>query len=255
MKPSTFPNLSPLLLPAALAIASCGGELDPGVLEVAIYGEEYIEEGIPAEDLVDGWTIAFQRFDVSVQDISAARGHEAPALRAPDAQRFDLTMASGGAGQLVIAGDVPGGAYDHLAYQVDSMHVEGSATRGEERKTFSWALNTPTRYSECEGIAMVDGGTERTQLTLHADHLFYDDLVSSKPNVAFDLIAAADDQGDGDGAVTQAELAAMDITGEPRYQVGNATDVTDLWTFIDRQSSTVGHVDGEGHCGGAVRQE
>ena len=76
------------------------------------------------------------------------------------------------------------------------------------------------------------------------------------PNVAFDLIAAADDagDGDGDGDVTRAELEATDITGEARYGVGNATDVTDLWAFIDRQASTVGHIDGEGHCAEAVRE-
>ena len=51
MKETTVPNLSvsPFLFMAALAFTACGGEQEPGVLEVAIYGEEYIEEGIPAD--------------------------------------------------------------------------------------------------------------------------------------------------------------------------------------------------------------
>lgn len=236
-------------------LAACGGsEGDPGTLQVAIYGEAFIEEGIPADELVDGWAIAFTAFDVRVGDVSAAAGHEDPALQRADEATFDLTQPSNGEGQLVIEGEVPAGAYDHVEYRVASIHVEGSATRGEVTKTFVWDLATPTRYSHCEGTAVIDGNTARTQLTIHADHLFYDDLVSAEPNVAFDLIATADDDGDADGAVTQAELEAVDITGETRYQVGNAIEVTNLWAFIDRQSSTVGHIDGEGHCGEAVRE-
>ena len=65
------------------------------------------------------------------------------------------------------------------------------------------------------------------------------------PNVAFDLIAASD--ANADGAVTQEELAAVDITAEARYQVGSH-DIKDLWSFIAYQATTVGHINGEGHC-------
>lgn len=244
---------SKVMLTSALALLGCGGGMDAGTLEVAIYGEEFIEDGIPADAFVDDWAVDFTVFEVSVGEVTAAVGHDAPALSRTDYQTLDLTQASAGAGQLVVAGEVAGGAYDHLAYRIASVHAEGSATKGAVTKTFAWDLTTPTRYSECEGTAVVDGDTARTQLTIHADHLFYDDLVSSEPNVAFDLIASADDTGDADGIVTRAELESIDITGETRYQVGNATDVTNLWAFIDRQTSTLGHIDGESHCGESER--
>ena len=243
-----------LLAPALLLLACEAGNEEPGLLEVAVYGESFIEEGIPAEELIDGWRIDFQSFDVTIREANAASGEDSPALEQASTTTFDLTAASEGQGQLVVSGEVPGGVYDRVAYQVESMQVVGSATRGEVTKTFAWDIDVPTRYSECQGLAFVDGAPARTLLTIHADHLFYDDLVSSEPNVAFDLMAAADDLGDGDGEVTQAELAAVNITGEDRYQVGNSIEVTDLWTYVERQSATVGHIDGEGHCGVAISE-
>jgi hypothetical protein len=50
-----------------------------------------------------------------------------------------------------------------------------------------------------------------------------------------------------DGEVTQAELTARDIRGQARYQVGNIP-ATNLWAFIAHQATTVGHINGEGHC-------
>jgi hypothetical protein len=92
----------------------------------------------------------------------------------------------------------------------------------------------------------VSGGAEaRVELTIHGDHLFYDDLFSSEPSVRFDLIADADRNGDWD--ISQEELLAVDLRPLPNYQVGS-TDIVDLWRFIEQQTTTLGHIDGEGHC-------
>src|SRR5690606_35286320 len=37
-----------------------------GIVRVMAYGEEFIEEGIPASDMDDGWAIEFERFDVTI---------------------------------------------------------------------------------------------------------------------------------------------------------------------------------------------
>lgn len=236
-----------------ITLGACGGDdLAPGELSVAVYGEDFIEEGIPAAEMVDGWAIAFDRFEIEIGAITAASGDAAAALTIDDPVVVDLAEASGGAGTTLGAAEVPGGAYDRVSYRIATVEVQGSATRDDVTKTFNWIFDTPTRYSDCEGTAVIDGAPARLELTIHGDHLFYDDLVSSEPNVAFDLIAAADDLGDGDGAITEAELAATDITTEDRYQVGNF-DISDLWSFIDQQVSTLGHIDGEGHCAEAVR--
>jgi hypothetical protein len=78
-----------------------------------------------------------------------------------------------------------------------------------------------------------------------AGKIYGDDLVAAEPNMAFDLIAAWD--ANHDGTVSQAELAAQDIRGQARYQVGNLP-ATNLGAFIAHQAATIGHIDGEGHC-------
>ncbi|MGA9522055.1 MAG: hypothetical protein WBV82_11350 [Myxococcaceae bacterium] len=127
-----------------------------------------------------------------------------------------------------------------------SLYVEGTAEKDGQTKHFAWAFDTDTRYSHCDTtIDAKSGETGRAQLTIHGDHLVYDDLFSETPNVAFQLIADAD--ADQDGEITEAELQATDIRTQARYQVGS-TGITDLWRFIRFQSTSVGHIDGEGHC-------
>jgi hypothetical protein len=252
------------LLTAAFSLAGCDDARGEGTLRVSIYGEAFIEEEIPADAFIDGWRAQFTRFLVAVDEIDAD-GEPVPGQHV-----FDLSQSSGGDGHDVAMLAMPAGTVETLSYRIApagagaevgnatdadvailrdggwSIWVEGTAERGAETKTFEWGFATSTRYSPCEtGQTLEDGGTATSQITIHADHLFYDDLDSEAPNVAFDLVAAAD--ADTDGAVTLDELAATDITGESRYQVGSR-DIADLEGFIAAQTSTLGHIDGEGHC-------
>lgn len=256
MKTST---LSLILLSTALSACSAEGI---GQLDVRIYGEAFIEEGIPAEAFVDGWAVDFTKFVIAVDHVGTAQAID------PTRRAFELTVASDGEGQEVGPVESTEGE-QHLQYRVGpgpaaeggnaatvdaaalatadaSVWVEGTATKDTQTISFSWTFATDTTYSECEVAEPVPAdGSATTTLTIHADHLFYDDLESPEPNVAFDLIAASD--ADGDGEVTAEELKARDISGEARYQVGSR-DVTNLWDFIDAQTATLGHIDGEGHC-------
>jgi hypothetical protein len=270
-------SLHVLLCSLALADGACGDNIDgslPGTLDVQIYGEQFIEDGIPAGVFADGWSLRFDSFLVSVGEVSAtAAGADTPALEDDTYRIFELAQSSGGDGFLVLSGRVPGGAYDDIGYRIAgsseavagnataedvalmnesgyAIHVEGQATRGDQRRTFAWGFTMATTYRRCRSVAAIDGVGASSVLTIHADHLFYDDLVSEEPSVRFDAMASAD--GDGDGDVTTDELSAVDITGFERYQVGSF-DVTDLWNFVDHQTSTVGHIDGEGHCELAIR--
>ncbi len=233
--------------------SACSDDSDDGRLEVVVYGEAFIEEGIPASEMSDGWSVVFDSFEVELGEVTVAEAGAAPALEAQAYSTFELAVATDGKGLLVAEGDVPGGAYSEVSYRLGTVEVSGRATRDGVEKSFAWTMDTETRYSGCEGNAVVDGSTETTQLTIHGDHLFFDDLVSEEPNVAFDLIASADVEGDADGVITIAELEAVDITPLERYQVGNQTNVTNLWAFIDAQASLMGHIDGEGHCNNADR--
>lgn len=257
------------LAPFALLAACESDEAGTGRIDVTIYGEAFIEEGIPAGMagcdgcVEDGWAVTFDRFLVSVARVEVA------GVADDTARIFDLTRPSGGAGHPVVSLDVPATHHHALSYtlapaptavagnvdaadvalMVDggwSVHVEGRAERGGEVKTFTWSFDRQAAYVDCEIDAHVtDGGAAGAELTIHADHLLYDDLDSEEPQVVFDLLAASD--ADGDGAITRAELEARDITAEARYQVGSRS-IDDLWGFVSAQVGTLGHIDGEGHC-------
>jgi hypothetical protein len=248
-----------------LALASIGtscSEEGEGTLHTRIYGEAFIEEGIPADVFVDGWSVTFTRFIVVVDGISA---HD---TKDGGRYAFDLVPGTSGAGQEVTELAVPeggqsleyriapGGAADGgnasaadaqmMADNGWSVFVEGSATKDGAAISFAWGFDSTTEYSHCEVVESVPAdGEATTVMTIHADHVFYDDLDSEEPNVAFDLVAASD--ADMDGIVTREELLARDISAEARYQVGSR-DIANLWDFMNAQTSTLGHIDGEGHC-------
>ena len=249
--------------------ASAGGEAE---LTVRTYGEEYIEDIIPADVFDDGWAVHFDRFLINLGDVQVAEAGTAATLTDPRFQVFDLTEASDGEGQLVGMDRVVAGAYNATQYKVYpadkdsvagnasaenlalmkdggySVYVAGKATKGDVTKTFAWGFKTRTHYEECESQAVIeDGAPDTVQITVHGDHLFYDDLYSQTPMLLFGLVASADDMGDADGVITQAELEAVDLRPLSNYQVGS-TDIVDLWHFIEHQTTTVGHIDGEGHC-------
>ena len=116
--------------------------------------------------------------------------------------------------------------------------------RGDETKTFHWVFDHTTTYHGCETTTSVeDGGTSTFQITVHADHLFYDSLVSEEPDLLFGALADADE--DGDGEITEEELSEADIGA---YDPGSEDGIDDLWAFLNAQAKTLGHVDGEGHC-------
>lgn len=247
-------------------------------LEVRVYGEAYIEEGIPADVFDDGWALHYDKFLVSLGAVEvAASASSGTALGTQPLQVYDLTEPSKGAGQAVAADMVPVGGYHDVAYLIApyveselappepfiasdasaadralmkeggfSVYVAGRATKGGVTKTFAWGFATRTRYTACESVAEVESGAPgQVQITIHGDHLFYDDLYSPTPMLLFGLVASAD--VDADGEISRAELEAVDLRPLANYQVGS-TDIADLWHFIEHQTSTIGHIDGEGHC-------
>lgn len=260
-------NRSMILLTAACALsfAACddGDDTNPPATQahaLTVYGEDFVEDHIPAEE-TDGWRIEFSRMVVIVQDVQAGEAGLDGAFA------VELTADSGGVGHDI--GVLTDGPFGRLDYRIApasdvtgvnisdadlapmlangySVWVQGEATKDDVTKTFDWGFTTDTTYANCETApADVDADTVRSNLTIHADHFFYDDLVAEDPNVAFEQVALAD--ADDDGVVTLEELAGVDITGFANYQVGS-NDVTDLRGFIEAQSATLGHIDGEGHC-------
>lgn len=233
----SFPKAELTLVALLPALgAGCGGDdvTDlTGTVDVAIYGESFIEDGIPAAEMSDGWAVTFDRFDATLSGVTLG------GIVAGTSTVVDLSRSSQGSGHAVAAVELPEGEYNLAAYVLGPVVVEGSATRAESTVRFAWTFPA-TRYSECE-IALTPPG--RFEVTVHADHLFYDSLVSEDPALGFDALANAD--ADADGILTQAELAQADIGS---YDPGSSGNISDLWTYLVALSRTLGHVNGEGHC-------
>ena len=247
-------NAAPVLL-----VTACSGQLD-----LRAYGEAFAEVGIPAAEVSDGWSVRFSELVVALDDI---RVEGAESASADGGYVFDLAAQSYGVGQPLEALAVATGRYDELHFrvappievvggnatdaQVDKMRtgryavfVAGEATRDGRTIGFEWGIPIDSSY-DCaiESEVRADEPT-RLELTLHADHLFADDL-EVEPELAFDAIAAAD--ADDDGLVIPSELDAVELAGLDAYQTGR-NDIVDLWAFVGNLALTMPHVNGEGQC-------
>ncbi|RYE86295.1 MAG: hypothetical protein EOO75_15900, partial [Myxococcales bacterium] len=143
--------------------ASAGGE---GTSAFTTWGEEYIEEGIPAGGdggFVDGWTVKYSKFlfvfgGITVSDQSGA----VAASLGTDTLLVDNVKA--GKKALVSFPSLPARAYDRVSYRsvpataatkivagdqadLDLMvaggyriYVEGTATNGGVSKSFRWGF-------------------------------------------------------------------------------------------------------------------
>lgn len=268
-------------------LAGCGGDAaaGTGTVNVSIWGEEYIEStaGIgPAAGMeagfVDGWTVRFTKFLVSVGQVSVnSTGGTASTL--PPLRVFNLHGTSGPV-RLGSLTNVPARRQDQVSFRIAppaadsapgnsgatasdiaamrsggfSVWVEGTATKAGRATpiSFRWAFANTVDYTRCElegafGVAVPTGGTADVQLTIHGDHFFYD-RVGEGAALRFEDIAAAD--RNMDNMVTLEELAMVDLTTLPRdrYDPSGAPNVNSLRDFMSVLSTTIGHYNGEGEC-------
>lgn len=268
---------------AALALgglSGCGGgdgtEDGSGTATFSVWGEEFIEEEIPAGEFADGWSVEFDRFLLSIGGIyvrdRAGKGSDLDGswlvdLKQPGPHELGSLELTSKAWPFVGYAIRPvtsstqvheSATSDNLGFMEKggfSVHVSGTASKGSVTKTFSWGFTNATHYDDCvseidgkqvEGIILANGGNESVQITIHGDHFFYDDLASADAVPRFAPVAAADD----DGLVTLDELDAVPLVeiDEGTYGTGSASHVDDLGEFVRALTRTIGHFRGEGHC-------
>ena len=218
---------------------ACNNEsTDMGELNVSIYGEDFIEKGIDSELMSDGWSIDFERFLITLKDIRIGE------LKYASAELIDLSVNTSGLGQAVVSSALSVGEYRNPSFTIARIELSGSASKNNQSKTFNWHFDQETHYTDCETVVPIMKGREtKFEITIHADHFFYDSLVSEEPLLKFQALANAD--LDENGEISQAELATADIRD---YDPGSTGNVDDLWTWLIAQSQTLAHVNGEGHC-------
>ncbi|HEY6728848.1 MAG TPA: hypothetical protein VI197_32780 [Polyangiaceae bacterium] len=267
---------------ASFWLAGCGSDArGDGSVAVSVWGEEYIEVGIPEEEFEDGWSVKYDKFLIALGDVSIEQKDGPSGGSLDEVVLFDLTE-SGPQAFGAVAG-LSEGNWDEFGFsslvvtdetqRSDSasaedwelmldggynVYVTGTATKDDAQKQFAWGFSEPVRYASCvdvrdgqeiSGVVVGDGAEAEAQLTIHGDHLFYDDLASPEAKLRFDRVASAD--ADDDGEVTLDELAAIQLadlsSDQGSYGVG-AFDVDDMRGFIEAATNSLGHFNGEGHC-------
>lgn len=267
-----------ILAIVALATVGCGS---PGSVNFTTWGEEFIEQKIPSESFVDEWEVRYSKFLVVLGEIRVANGNGEVAATQSTPKLFDVHQR----GPLLIEQftQLPSEAWSDVSYSIApsstmvagnateadvafmkaqgySIYLEATATKGVVTKSYQWGFKTDTVYRDCkhpdygEGLTVPSGGSVDIQLTIHGDHLYYDDLQSSEAKMRFDAIAAADKNDDGE--ITLEELAAVDLTTLPleQYGTGGASEVNTLRDFVTALARTVGHYRGEGECDPTARK-
>lgn len=235
------------ILAIPFALIACGDSEEDkgeGTVQLTSWGEEIVEEGIPADEFADGWAVEFENFIVTIKDVKIG------GVTLPDPEPVDLAESSNGKGHKLTTGTVPGGEHTNASFVIAQVDIKGSATKDEVEKTFDWSFDNATAYTNCDTTTTVeDGKTTTFQVTIHADHIFANSLVDEELTLEFARLADAD--ADEDGEITKAELEAAD-PGD--YDAGNIA-VDDLWSWLEAAIGTIGHVDGEGHCDAAPLSE
>lgn len=229
-------RFKPMLL-IGVCLWSCG-RAPEGTLRVTAYGESYIEQGIPASEVEDGWALVFRRFDVVFRDVVMA------GVGVPLPESVNLAQSSSGEGHVLGAIELPAKTYSDGRFTLMALSIEGTARKGDDEKFFTWRFDQPMRYQACEGqTEVLAGHTANWEITLHADHLLFDSLVAEEPKKVFQPLAASDTNSDG--RITQVELAAK---GLGSFDPGSEGGINNLWEWLSAQVAVIGHVNGEGHC-------
>ncbi len=265
-------KLQNIVIATPLFLAACGGT---GTLEVTTWGEDFIEDEIPATAFADGFRVTFSKFLVNLRDVEVRTadgeiGASLPEARVFDlsetgpfklatlegvaAAKYDVVSARLGPASGAIAGNASADDVARMNAEGYSVFVIGQGSRSSTVVTFTWGFKTDTRFVDCapesqdQAVVVPTDGRATADLTIHGDHLFYDDLQDADAKLRFEAIARADASADGD--VTLGELAAVDLTTLPAgtYGTGSVPNVRTLADFVGALTRTLLHFNGEGEC-------
>lgn len=262
---------------AVVALSGCGFT---GSLNVTTFGEEFIPTKIPSEVFTEEpdsdvtyskFLITFSNLKVGAEgtdeenvfagpvvfDMHEAGRHDVTSFTDIEARRWDKVSVEVKPAEGTPEKGTDAVTDDDLQLLADggfSVYVEGTLNRSGDEKDFAWGFTTSTLFHDCKtadggaGVVVPSGAAGTWELTIHGDHLFYDDLQNASAKTRLTAIVEAD--ADDDGAVTMAELEAVDLTELPgdQYGTGGAAGVENLGDFVAELSRTLVHDTGEGEC-------
>jgi hypothetical protein len=282
-----------------LALLGCDGSAAMGTVQVSITGEEGAQLGWPlVEDAEvvafdDDWEVRFRHVIVGVAGFRLRDGREEIVANQPPGYLVDLHQGDQDLWELT---DVPAQRWPDVGYRIAppggasvrlgeipeaiaaamqdeglSLWIEGMGTKADREVPFTFGIPGGVTLSRClngldetDGMIVGEGRTSEVELTLHLDHLFWDDHDAEEPRLLFGPIAyAAGDDGmvslDALASQRLADLRAED--GEPLVDEDGMPIVyiprveladNNLREYLIDTALTLGHFNGEGHCRYAV---
>ena len=256
-----------------------------GTVVITTWGEAYIEDGLPSSAFLDAWSVKYSKFLIVYHDVTIADEGGSVVAKLAHPLVFDMTKKAQGHPKTLTTFELEAKSWPDLSYQLGpitadaqpgdlatrsdvalmqtaqaSVHVEGDATaQNGIQKSFSWSFSPATLLEGChgikdgkevEGVLITNGGTEEVELTVHGDHLFYDDLQSAESGPRFQAYADAD--ANNDGIVTLEEMDQVPLYTIPvekgSYGTGALGNVNTLGQYLRTLARTIGHYRGEGSC-------
>lgn len=287
---------APILRVLTLVAASAGcGSDEPGSVEVHASGQEFAKSGWPTvidgetSAFNDGWTVRFKHVIANLSsfrlgDSGASVEALMPSSYLVDLQKGDFALwqlhdvaaqrwrdvgyrfsVPGAAAERL--GEIPAAVADAMQQQGYSLWIEGTGEKDGRVVTFVFGIPGEVTAHSCfnghdetDGLVVGGGRTERVELTLHMDHLFWDDHDAEEPRLLFGPIAYAAGE---DNVVTLEELATQrlsDLRGADGAVLTDANGVpivyvpreqlpdNNLREYLIDTALTIGHFNGEGHC-------
>jgi hypothetical protein len=283
-----------LAFAAACGLYACdgSGSAGAGALKVSASGEEAAVSGYPVGEgddeiaFADGWTVDFSKVLVSLADFRLRTGDGDDAMVDADGVVIDLHQ---GEPELWRFDDVPAQRWDRVGYRyrvptgetraaegvadgdveqmIDqgySLLVGGTASKEAQQIAFEYGFPFEVTMDGChngiddsDGLVIADGAVAEAQITVHLDHLFFDDWAIDEPDLRFDAMAA---MVPAEGPLTLDDLAAqdnlsdlVDADGTPLelgYDPGSDFEPlpANLRELVIAGATTTGHFNGEGHC-------
>lgn len=260
-----------------------------GDVRVMMSGEEGAQRGYSNHLFQDDWSIHFTKYLVSVGGftLTSASGetHASSRQVLVDLQKGDVELAR-------LTG-LPAGRWDvgfevrppeettelpdgHVsAEEVSRMRsrgysywLEGQAVKvGVGIYTFAFGFPVNARMVDCingadgtQGIIVPENSTAEAEVTIHAEHMFYDRLGTHRGvQLRFDAFAATADAGrniTSEGLASQQILdlrgmsggELLDAEGKPVLYEPGPYDVRTLWEFVTQSIIDQAHLNGGGVC-------
>lgn len=280
------------LLLGALGLGSsgCGDTMARGEVRVSLSGGDGTQRGYADHLFQDGWSVQFTKYLVSLGDFtltSAAGDVRATAEHmVVDVQKGDvpLTALTGlAAGRYSVAfqvgppeartvagGSVSSGDLELMRERGFSYFVEGRAqNRDPTLGVYAFRMGFPVhaRMVDCingvdgtQGIVVPENSVAEAEVTIHAEHMFYDRLGTHRGvQLRFEAIAAT---ADANHAITPEGLASQelldlrgldggelrDAQGQPVVYQPGAHAIRTLQEFVTQSIVDQAHLNGGGVC-------